>query len=84
MPNPESAPSVVISRISERRRQQAVSTLAAADTAASNEYPVWNRARVSRSTVARPCQGVSFWRIISSSRRAVDGQWTRRRSSPTS
>ena len=45
---------------------------------------MWGPRRLSSSTVARPCQGISSWRIISSSRRAVDGQCTRRRSSPIS
>ena len=58
--------------------------LAAADTASSSDSPLWALWRTSRSTVTRACHGISFWRIISSSRRAVDGQCTRRRSSPTS
>ena len=39
--------------------------------------------RTSSSTVVRPCHGSSSWRTSSSSVRAEEGQWTRRRSSPT-
>ena len=65
--NPESVPSVATNRTCDRLRQQAVSTLATADTANSNDSGVWTRRRTSSMTVARPCHGSSSRRIIRSS-----------------
>src|SRR5881394_1548589 len=50
--------------------------LAAADMAISKLSWVCSWRRMSTSTVARPCQGSSSWRIMISSRRAVEGQCT--------
>ena len=63
--------------------EHALMTLAAADTARSSEAALCEARRTSRMSVVRSCHGISSWRTISSSRRAVDGQCTRRRSSPT-
>ena len=79
----ESVPAVVTSRIRSFRRAVAATMLAAADTATSSESPAWAALRTSSSTVVRPCHGSSFWRTSSSSWRAEEGQWMRRRSSPT-
>ena len=61
-------------------------TEATALTAHSNEdpgpSPRWARARPSSSSVARLWKGCSSWRTISSPTRAVERQWTLRRSSP--
>ena len=81
--NPESVPSEPTSRMRSSRRALAVTRLAAADTATSSDSAVWVLERTSSTTVARPCHGSSSWRTISSSWRAVAGQCTRRRSSPT-
>ena len=70
-------------RMSEPAREAAVAMLAAADMAISKLSWVWSWRRMSTRTVARPCQGSSSWRIMISSSRAVEGQCTRRRSSPT-
>ena len=82
-PKPESAPSVVTRRTRSRRALLADTMLAAADTAASSDLLSCAARRTSSSTVVRPCHGCSCWRTSSSSCRAVDGQWMRRRSSPT-
>jgi hypothetical protein len=84
VPKPESVPSVVSTRTSEYTRWLAAWIDAAAETATSSDAAVCTRARVSRRIVERVCHGISSWRIIRSSRRAVDAQCTRRRSSPTS
>ena len=63
--------------------EPAAMTLAPAEITSSSESAVLAEERMSTSTVARPCQGSSSWRTMSSSCRAVEGQCTRRRSSPT-
>ena len=82
-PRPESTASLAMNRVSWSSWADAVMTLAAADTARSSEAVLWEARRTSRMTVVRSCHGISSWRTMSSSRRAVDGQCTRRRSSPT-
>ena len=78
----ESEPAEVTSRTRSWRRAVAITMLAAADTATSSESPWCAAFRTMSSTVVRPCQGSSFCRTSSSSWRADDGQWIRRRSSP--
>ena len=83
LPMPASIPSLASSRRWCWARYAAVTTLAAAETARSSDSSVCEARRTSSTTVVRSCHGISSWRTISSSWRAVDGQCTRRRSSPT-
>ena len=79
-----STPPLVMNRTWRRPRHMAVASEAAISTARSNDSPWWVDGRVSRRMVERDSQGISSWRSISSPVRAVERQWTRRRSSPTS
>ena len=62
--NPESIPSEVTSRSWWFWRRPARMRLAAADTAGSRASSGRSPPRVSRNTVALPCQGSSSWRTI--------------------
>jgi hypothetical protein len=78
--------SSISSRTPNRWPDRCVATDAAAPTAHSKldagPSPRWASGRASSSTVARICRGCSSRRTISSPRRAVERQCTRRRSSP--
>ena len=77
-------PSLVATSMRRRMRVSRSTTDAVASTATSNEAPRWASVRVSSMTTARARHCASSWRTMSSSRRALDRQCTRRRSSPTS
>ena len=79
-----STPPVVQKRTCRRPRHMAVASEAAISTARSNDSPWWVDGRVSSRIVERASHGISSCRSMSSPVRAVDRQWTRRRSSPTS
>ena len=88
---PARAPSNSISNppvVTKRRRRpsstRAAATEAATSSARSKESPRWAPARVSSRTVATSPKRSSSWRSMRSPSRAVERQWTRRRSSPTS
>ena len=83
-PVPRNSPALVATSTRRWSRTRRVTIDATASTATSNDSASWPSGCTSSTTAARERQRASFWRIMRSPVRAVERQWTRRRSSPSS